>query len=56
MSLKARVQKIEQDFADHLALTLPRFESELLELLTKPESKVYQQLKEMWHKEQDDDR
>ena len=35
----------------HEANTLQRFESELIELLTKPESKVYQQLKEMLRKE-----
>ena len=45
----------------HEKLTLERFEKELLELLTKPESKVYQQLKEMfrkevWYKEEDNDK
>ena len=45
----------------HEKLTLNRFETELLELLTKPESKVYQQLKEMfrkevWYKEQNNDK
>ena len=36
---------------EHNRLTLDRFEKELLELLCKSESKVYQQLKEMFRKE-----